>query len=99
MYSALRDCVTAISLDKQQCKAYYRLCRCLLLLDKITEAKRVFDTFTTRFPEQSQGYSYESLDYDVHDAVNKMLQKTSPPNSQYSTLSLSIKNVNSVSGE
>ncbi|XP_039288976.1 WD and tetratricopeptide repeats protein 1-like isoform X2 [Nilaparvata lugens] len=65
MYAALRDCHTALAIDPNHVKAFFRLARCLYELDWREEAKQCLEAFKERFPGDATCHACKALQQDI----------------------------------
>jgi len=96
IYAALRDCLTALSLDPHHIKSHLRLAQCLTDLEWLTEATKCLDNFKLKHPEYKKTTAYTQLERDLNTAKEKnsnsgpsssMPRATSPVLSRYSAAS------------
>ncbi|XP_066285635.1 WD and tetratricopeptide repeats protein 1-like [Branchiostoma lanceolatum] len=87
IYSALRDCHTALSIDPNHIKAHFRLARCLHELQWTKESLDCLNQFRGRFPEHAHSQACDMLDKDIkaslfsksdHDEDKSTKSDTSP---------------------
>lgn len=71
IYAALRDSLTAVSIDPSHSKAYYRQARCLFELKWYEEADICLQLFKSKFPEQADGYSIKKLEMEVKQLIKQ----------------------------
>lgn len=76
IYAALRDSLTAVSIDPSHSKAYYRQARCLFELKWYEEADICLQLFKSKFPEQADGYSIKKLEMEVKQLIKQHAPKT-----------------------
>merc|ERR1719186_463941 len=71
MYAALRDCLTALSLDPGHIKAHLRLAQCLTDLEWLSEADTCLDNFKLKHPEHMKSAACTQLERDLNTAKEK----------------------------
>ncbi|XP_065202390.1 WD and tetratricopeptide repeats protein 1 isoform X2 [Planococcus citri] len=71
MYAALRDCSTALKLDPDYMKAFFRLARCFHELKRFEEAKTCLDMFKSKFMNHADSHACRALEKDIEDACKK----------------------------
>lgn len=69
LYAALRDCHSAIRLDRDHLKAHFRLAKCLFELSWTKEAADCLSFFKSKFPDYATSNACESLDRDIKAAI------------------------------
>lgn len=69
LYSALRDCHSALHLDPNHLKAHFRLARCLYELSWPQEAFDCLQQFKSKFPDYAKSNACEALDKDIKAAI------------------------------
>lgn len=69
IYAALRDCYSAINLDSEYAKAYFRLATCLHELRWNHEASECLQVFKRKFPDLAKNNTCETLDRDIKTAI------------------------------
>lgn len=95
IYSAMRDCYTALILDKTHLKSHFRLAKCLNDLKWSQEAKECLDLFCTRFPDYAKSQACENLIKDIEKALksskksndNKDNSREESSDSEWATMS------------
>jgi len=70
-YAALRDCLTALSLDPGHIKAHLRLAQCLTDLEWLSEADTCLDNFKLKHPEHMKSAACTQLERDLNTAKEK----------------------------
>merc|ERR1712096_30039 len=70
-YAALRDCLTALSLDPGHIKAHLRLAQCLTDLEWLSEADTCLDNFKLKHPEHKKSAACTQLERDLNTAKEK----------------------------
>lgn len=70
LYAALRDCVTALQLDSNHMKAYFRMIVCLFELGKINDSKMYLEQFKMKFPSYKNSPAYKNLYSDIKIAYD-----------------------------
>jgi len=70
-YGALRDCLTALSLDPGHIKAHLRLAQCLTDLEWLAEASNCLDSFRQKHPEHKKSAACIQLERDLNTAREK----------------------------
>lgn len=81
LYAALRDCVTALKLDPNHMKAFFRMTVCLFELGKLKESKIYLEQFKLRFPSYKSSPAYKSLNADIISADEKCKNEPQLPSS------------------
>ncbi|XP_028409491.1 WD and tetratricopeptide repeats protein 1-like [Dendronephthya gigantea] len=69
VYSALRDCEHALTLDLASSKAAYRQARCLFELEWFPEAEACLKRFISRFPDECNSKLVKCLERDIKAAL------------------------------
>lgn len=69
VYAALRDCFSAVKLDPEYGKAYFRLASCLYELRWNQEASECLQLYKSKFPDLAKSRTYEALDRDIKAAI------------------------------
>ena len=72
VYDALRACLSAIELDPDYMKAYYRLARCLLDLKRPKEAEKVVIIFEEKFPDEVEQGWFKLLKTDLKTVLESL---------------------------
>jgi hypothetical protein len=72
VYEAMRDCYTALNLDKMHLKSHFRLAKCLNDLKWFKEAKECIDIFSRRFPDYAKSQACENLVKEINNGLKKM---------------------------
>ncbi|KAK2710929.1 WD and tetratricopeptide repeats protein 1-like isoform X2 [Artemia franciscana] len=72
VYDALRACLSAIELDPDYMKAYYRLARCLLDLKRPKEAEKVVIIFEEKFPDEVEQGWFKLLKTDLKAVLESL---------------------------
>ncbi|CAG2161831.1 unnamed protein product [Oppiella nova] len=99
MYAALRDCYSALNIDADYLKAHYRLVRCMLSLEWYREASDCFESFKTKFPDQSTNDFSNSLNKDIQKAINTKSDKSSHVSSDGNGLDMAFNMSNAVNNQ
>ena len=86
VYAALRDCLTALTLDPGHVKAHLRLVQCLVDLDWLTEATRCLENFKIRHPEFIKSKAFTQLQGDLQAAKAKKETKPNKAGGKKSSL-------------
>eukprot|EP00092_Neocalanus_flemingeri_P014221 GFUD01015341.1.p1 GENE.GFUD01015341.1~~GFUD01015341.1.p1 ORF type:complete len:697 (-),score=185.79 GFUD01015341.1:222-2312(-) len=71
IYAALRDCLTALSLDPGHIKAHLRLAQCLTDLEWLSEATKCLEKFKLKYPEHKKSGACTQLERDLDAAKEK----------------------------
>jgi len=71
IYGALRDCLTALSLDPGHIKAHLRLAQCLTDLEWLTEATNCLENFKQKHPGHKKSAACTQLERDLEIAKEK----------------------------
>lgn len=69
VYSALRDCQRALTIDSEFIKAFYRLIRCLYELYRNEEALKCLNVFKAKYPDQIK--ECIKLENDINRALKR----------------------------
>jgi len=75
MYSALRDCVSALRLQPAHVKALLRLVKCLHELDWVEESSFCLDIFRTKHPDHVKSQAYRQLEREVSKALDEKMKQ------------------------
>jgi len=73
-YAALRDCLTALSIDPGHIKAHLRLARCMTDLEWLNEASDCLELFKAKYPEHKKSGSCSQLETDLALSKEKELK-------------------------
>lgn len=68
VYSALKDCQTALELDPHYIKAHFRMARALLELDHLCMSTMCLEELKKRFPSHTDNHGVLMLEKDIHQA-------------------------------
>nr|KAG5706868.1 hypothetical protein BaRGS_004203 [Batillaria attramentaria] len=69
LYSALRDCHEALSMEPNHMKAHFRMARCLHELGWVQEAYDCLSIFKAKFPEHANSQACQALDRDIKAVI------------------------------
>nr|BAN20982.1 WD and tetratricopeptide repeat protein [Riptortus pedestris] len=69
IYAGLRDCITSLSYDPNNVKAFFRLTRCLYELSWYEEALASLTNFKERFPSHAKSVACAALEKDIKNKL------------------------------
>lgn len=72
IYSAIRDCYTAIKLDGQHVKSHFRLAKGLMELQRAREAHECLLYFKDKFPRRANSHAVFLLQKDISVALGNL---------------------------
>jgi WD and tetratricopeptide repeats protein 1 len=75
IYLAMKDCYTALTIDKTHMKSHFRLCRCLCDLKMFKEAHDCLDIFKERFPDYARSEICDKLESDINSGMKEAQKK------------------------
>lgn len=79
IYAGLRDCITSLSYDPNNVKAYFRLTRCLYELSWYEEALASLNNFKERFSSHAKSVACAALEKDIKNKLkSEELQEKEP---------------------
>ena len=76
IYDALRDCLSALSLDPGHIKVHLRVAQCLTELDWLQEATKWLQNFKERHPENKKSAAFAQRESELNSAVEKKSAST-----------------------
>ncbi|CAL4137291.1 unnamed protein product [Meganyctiphanes norvegica] len=77
IYSALKDCYTALDIDPSHVKALFRLARCFHLLGRFEEGQKCLEDFCHNHPDHSSSPAAAALQQDLQNAKLTHLSSSS----------------------
>ncbi|CAH1402550.1 unnamed protein product [Nezara viridula] len=69
VYAGLRDCLTSLSYDPNNIKAFFRLTRCLYELSWYEEALASLNNFKEKFPSHAKSVACAALEKDIKNKL------------------------------
>lgn len=88
VYSALKDCQTALELDPHYIKAHFRMARALLELNQLTMSNQCLQELKRRFSSHTDNHGVMMLEKDINEAL---LHREVPGTEERSSSNISDK--------